>query len=68
MRHPKSWIAEREPGWRFAKGFSEEDKLWKADYRETNPERDVRVRNALVWIVDNDDSTCKSLHSRTSFT
>lgn len=58
-RHPKTWIAAREPTWKFEKGFAEEDELWTADDRETSDEQQARIREAIVQIFDNDDSTCK---------
>jgi broad specificity phosphatase PhoE len=58
-RNPKSWIAEREPTWKFEKGFTEEDELWTPDDRETSDAQQARIREALVQILDNDDSTCE---------
>jgi hypothetical protein len=58
-RHSKSWIAAREPRWAFEKGFTEKDELWLPDVRETSAAQQARVRDALVEILDNEDSTCE---------
>jgi hypothetical protein len=59
MRHSKTWIHAREPLWAFETGFTETDELWTADDRETDSAQQARAREALVWIFDNDPSTCE---------
>jgi broad specificity phosphatase PhoE len=59
-RRPKSWIAARAPGAVFEAGFTEEDELWEPDVRETDEAQQARIRDALVQILDNDASTCRS--------
>jgi broad specificity phosphatase PhoE len=58
-RHSKTWIAQREPKWVFEKRFTEEDELWTADDRESDGAQQARIREALVQILDNDDSICE---------
>jgi len=46
-RSSKSVINAAFPRYVFEDGFTEEDELWTANYRETDAERDVRVKSAL---------------------
>lgn len=43
-------------------GFTEEDELWTADHRETNPEMDIRLHAALDQVF-NRDGICWSLRA-----
>ncbi|PSR74096.1 hypothetical protein PHLCEN_2v10052 [Hermanssonia centrifuga] len=59
MRRTKTFIHDREPSWIFEKGFTENDELWTPTNRETSDEQQARSREALVEILNNDDSTCE---------
>jgi hypothetical protein len=48
----QSYIAKRFPAFQIEEGFAEEDPLWTADYRETDESMQVRSRNALDRIFD----------------
>lgn len=62
-RSSKSVIARAFVGWRFEKGFSEEDKLWEAEHRETHEEHDVRTTEMLRELFERDAGTYLSLTS-----
>ncbi|KAJ5124509.1 Histidine phosphatase superfamily clade-1, partial [Penicillium bovifimosum] len=55
-----SEIAEQFPEYRFEDGFSEEDLLWDAEVRESDEQRNHRLRCLLDDVV-NDESTYISL-------
>jgi hypothetical protein len=57
----QSYLAERFPTFQIEKGFSEEDPLWTADYRETDLEMQVRSRRAFdrVFSEGGASETCK---------
>jgi hypothetical protein len=48
----QSYIAKRFPTFQIEEGFAEEDPLWTADYRETDESMQIRSRNALDRIFD----------------
>ncbi|KAF8599466.1 phosphoglycerate mutase family protein [Ceratobasidium sp. AG-I] len=49
-RRTKTYIRTNYTDFRIEPGFTEQDELWTADYRETNDEADVRLRSALDTI------------------
>jgi broad specificity phosphatase PhoE len=53
-RSTKSRIAESFPHVRFERGFTEDDELWQADYREPSSARDYRLATLLdeVFTMD----------------
>lgn len=53
QRSPKSWIESNYPDFRIEANFTEEDELWKPDYRETTNEHIVRSQEVLTDIFDN---------------
>ncbi|KAG8898018.1 hypothetical protein FRC01_011066, partial [Tulasnella sp. 417] len=55
-RSTRSQIHRAFPGFDIEKGFTEEDLLWKPDVRETNKERDTRVRQVFDKILQTDDT------------
>ncbi|RMZ81114.1 hypothetical protein DV738_g2413, partial [Chaetothyriales sp. CBS 135597] len=61
-RSTKSEIAARWPGYRFEPAFTEQDKLWRADARESSSALRVRLRSLL------DDVFAHDAHSVISFT
>jgi broad specificity phosphatase PhoE len=60
-RSTASEIAEEYPEYRFEAGFSEEDKLWDPEVRESNEHRNDRLRGFLNDIFAHDESTYISL-------
>ncbi|KAG8973651.1 hypothetical protein FRC05_008587 [Tulasnella sp. 425] len=56
-RSTRSEIHRAFPEFNIEKGFREEDLLWKPDIRETNEERDARVKRVFDKILQTDD-TC----------
>lgn len=58
-RSPKSVIHRSFRDFQIEEGFTEEDQLWRADYRETEQEKDVRVRSVLDRIFSQVNETCK---------
>jgi broad specificity phosphatase PhoE len=62
-RSSRTVIHRAFPEWRFESGFSEHDLLWRADYRETDEEHDVRTRAFMNELFSNDRSTYISLTS-----
>lgn len=61
MRRTSDYIHGRYPKWFLEKGFSKEDKLWLPTVRETSDQQQARAREALVEILNGDDSTCTFL-------
>ncbi|KIK96135.1 hypothetical protein PAXRUDRAFT_826293 [Paxillus rubicundulus Ve08.2h10] len=53
-RRTRSEIQKDFPEIHFEQGFTEEDLLWAPDYRETYANIDLRVRDVLDMIFDND--------------
>ncbi|KAF8841585.1 phosphoglycerate mutase-like protein [Paxillus ammoniavirescens] len=53
-RHTRSEIQSEFPKIQFEQGFTEEDLLWTPDYRETHADIDLRARDALDKIFDDD--------------
>lgn len=45
------------PNFAFENGFSEDDRLWLPDVRETNKQRNVRLAAALQQMMATDTST-----------
>lgn len=68
MRRTSDYIHGRYPKWFLEKGFSEEDKLWLPDVRETSDQQQARAREALVEILNGDDSTYISITSHSGET
>lgn len=62
-RSSKSVIAKAYPDWQFEEGFSEEDKWWDAELRETNEAMDRRLRQGLDEIFSTDQKTWISISS-----
>ncbi|CAG8075862.1 unnamed protein product [Penicillium nalgiovense] len=60
-RSTASEIAEEYPEYRFEAEFSEEDKLWDPEVRESNEHRNDRLRGLLNDIFAHDESTYISL-------
>ncbi|KAK4705994.1 hypothetical protein P7C70_g195, partial [Phenoliferia sp. Uapishka_3] len=60
-RSPKSVLAAEYPTFEFEEGFTEEDEMWKADWREAHADVDVRIRKALDEIFATDQSTVISI-------
>lgn len=49
-----SEIVNDFPDYLFEEGFTEEDETWHPDIRETNEELDVRAKQVLDMIFNND--------------
>ncbi|CAA9965169.1 phosphoglycerate mutase family protein [Pyrenophora teres f. maculata] len=62
-RHSKSYIRENFPGFRFEKGFAEDDPYWTALYAEPQATQDARSKAVLDDIVSTDKSTYISITS-----
>ncbi|KAI1336778.1 histidine phosphatase superfamily [Xylariaceae sp. FL0016] len=54
-RRSMSWIASNYPDYTIEQGFTEEDKLWKADARETEEEIANRVKEFLGDVFNESD-------------
>ncbi|KIO23881.1 hypothetical protein M407DRAFT_77591, partial [Tulasnella calospora MUT 4182] len=55
-RSTRSKIHRAFPQFDIEQGFTEEDLLWKPDVRETDKERDIRVRRVFDKILQTDDT------------
>ena len=53
-RSSLTYIRENYPSYNIEDGFSEEDRLWSADHRETDPELRARVARLLDDVFRND--------------
>lgn len=53
-RNTRTFIHNRYPKFEFERGFTEEDELWTADYRETPAEQNVRTRRFLDALFESD--------------
>jgi broad specificity phosphatase PhoE len=62
-RRTKSFIASKFPGFKFEKGFAEEDPYWTELYAEPRENQDARSKAVLDDILSNDKSTYISSHS-----
>lgn len=64
-RHPRSWISETHPKFTIEEEFSEEDKLWKPNERETLAQHAVRIRAFLneLFATDNEPIISVTCHS-----
>jgi hypothetical protein len=62
-RSPATYIKEHFPDFKLEPGFSEEDKLWRADKRESDSAHDVRTTQLLDDIFTSDTKTVISLTS-----
>jgi len=62
-RRARSEIQSEFPKIQFEQGFTEEDLLWAPDYRETHADIDLRARDALDMIFDNDSEAEEKLKS-----
>lgn len=60
-RSSKSAIQEEYPLYTFEDNFVETDPLWSADWRESNSQRDARLRKLLDDIFTSDQNTFISL-------
>jgi broad specificity phosphatase PhoE len=66
-RSTRSYIAKRWPRYNIEDGFSEEDKLWTPDLRESISALEHRLRELLDDVFEHDDNTWISMtaHSGT---
>ncbi|KAH8637851.1 phosphoglycerate mutase-like protein [Alternaria alternata] len=62
-RHSKSYIKKNFPGFKFEKGFAEEDPYWTELFAEPRANQDARSKAVLDDIISNDDSTYISITS-----
>ncbi|CAN9255093.1 unnamed protein product [Alternaria alternata] len=62
-RHSKSYIKKNFPGFKFEKGFAEEDPYWTDLFAEPRANQDARSKVVLDDIISNDDSTYISIIS-----
>lgn len=62
-RSSKTSINDSFPNVIFETGFTERDELWRADVRETESERDVRLKTLLDDVFAHDQSTYISFTS-----
>lgn len=62
-RHSKSFIKKNFPGFKFEKGFAEEDPYWTELFAEPRANQDARSKAVLDDILSNDDSTYISISS-----
>ena len=62
-RHSKSFIKKNFPGFKFEKGFAEEDPYWTELFAEPRANQDARSKAVLDDIFSNDDSTYISISS-----
>lgn len=62
-RSTKTYIHNRDPTYDFEYGFTEDDELWRADARETDPALDTRMTTLLDDVFSHDDSTFISFTS-----
>ncbi|KAF7791300.1 hypothetical protein EIP86_002314 [Pleurotus ostreatoroseus] len=60
-RKSKAYIHDRYPTWSFENGFAEDDPFWTPDDRETAAAQQLRAQQALVDIMNRDDSTYISI-------
>lgn len=58
-RATRTEIRTAFPDFSIEKGFTEEDELWMPDVRETDVERDLRIRMVLDRIFRNYNDTCE---------
>ncbi|KAI2618172.1 phosphoglycerate mutase-like protein [Hypoxylon sp. NC1633] len=59
-RSTRSWIASNYPDYEIETDFTEEDELWKADWRETEEEVSQRIKKLLDDIFTHEDKTIVS--------
>jgi broad specificity phosphatase PhoE len=57
-RRTRSEISDEFPEYVFEDGFTEDDLLWKPDYRETHADVERRVTSVLDKIFRDDDEQC----------
>jgi hypothetical protein len=62
-RNSKSYIRKNFPGFKFEKGFAEEDPYWTELFAEPRANQDARSKAVLDDIISNDDSTYISISS-----
>jgi broad specificity phosphatase PhoE len=62
-RRSKSFIRKNFPGFKFEKGFAEEDPYWTELFVEPRETQDARSKAVLDDIMSNDDSTYISITS-----
>lgn len=60
-RHPRSWIAERFPDYKFEEGFSEEDALFTGETIESASAQEWRMRGFLDELFENDGNMVVSV-------
>ncbi|KAI1270464.1 phosphoglycerate mutase-like protein [Xylariaceae sp. FL1019] len=65
-RRTRSWIAENYPDFRIEEGFTQEDEIWKADYRETADDAKIRVIKLLNDVFSNSDKSIVSFTAHSS--
>ncbi|MCJ1454283.1 hypothetical protein MMC28_004635 [Mycoblastus sanguinarius] len=62
-RSSKTYIQTNFPNYTFEPGFSENDELWRPDFRENHSSHDVRMEKLLDDVFAKDDSTYISFSS-----
>lgn len=62
-RHSKTFIHKTFPGFKFEKGFAENDPYWTELYAEPSAAQDARSKVVLDDIFSNDDGSCISITS-----
>lgn len=62
-RSTRTVINEAFPEFPIEEGFSEQDKLWRAEHRETHQEHDIRTQALFDDIFSHDGNTILSLTS-----
>jgi broad specificity phosphatase PhoE len=62
-RHPKSWIHERFPAFRFGPEVTETDELWMEDMAETSAAHKARLQGLLEDIFSEDQNVFISMTS-----
>jgi hypothetical protein len=58
-RATRTYLAETYTSFNIEPGFTEDDQLWTATYRETDAEKATRLRKVLDQIFSSDSATCK---------
>lgn len=62
-RSTLTYIRDEFPTYTIEQGFSEQDQLWRADWRESHAEHVVRMRELLADVFEHDASTFVSFTS-----
>ncbi|KIM58756.1 hypothetical protein SCLCIDRAFT_16671 [Scleroderma citrinum Foug A] len=67
QRRTRSYIQQTSPEYIIEDGFTEEDKLWKPDIRETWADVDVRAKAVLDMVFENDKEHFISITAHSGF-